>query len=82
MATKLELTQLLNTRNTELEAARLRISVLEGELALRPRPAKQETTQRLHSLAQQRSATRVLPANFAAAKYLAMTTGACVKVQP
>lgn len=37
MTTKLELTQLLAARNSDLEAARLRISVLEGELALRPR---------------------------------------------
>lgn len=37
MTTKLELSQLLAQRNTELEAARLRISILEGELALRPR---------------------------------------------
>ena len=37
MTTKLELTQLLATRNADLEAARLSISVLEGELALRPR---------------------------------------------
>ena len=44
MATKLELTQLLATRNTELEAARLRISVLEGELALRPRPSVAQPT--------------------------------------
>ena len=39
MTTKLELSQLLAARNTALEAARLRISVLEGELALRPRSA-------------------------------------------
>ena len=39
MTTKLELSQLLAARNAELCAARLRISVLEGELALRPRTA-------------------------------------------
>lgn len=35
--TKLELTQLLAQRNEELNALRLRISILDGELALRPR---------------------------------------------
>lgn len=40
--TKFELGQLLTARNEELAAARMRISVLEGELALvkRPAPAK------------------------------------------
>lgn len=71
--TKLELTQLLATRNEELTAARLRISVLEGELALRPRspaPAPQ--------------VIRVRPSDFtarlAAAREEAMRTGRCVKV--
>lgn len=35
--TKLELEQLLSQRNAELQLARHRISVLEAELALRPR---------------------------------------------
>lgn len=73
--TKLELTQLLATRNEELTAARLRISVLEGELALRPRsPAPAPAPQVI----------RVRPSDFtarlAAAREEAMRTGRCVKV--
>ena len=37
--TKLELEQLLSKRNAECMALRERVSVLEGELALRPRSA-------------------------------------------
>lgn len=73
--TKLELTQLLAARNEELNAARLRISVLEAELALRPRtpaPAKRVTYT---------PAPRVLPAHMVAARELAMRTGCVVKVQ-
>lgn len=66
MTTKLELTQLLATRNTELEAARLRISILEGELALRP--------QRQHVAAR---APWQRPAHMEAARQLAMA-GHCV----
>jgi hypothetical protein len=40
-STKLELEQLLAIRNTDLIEARYRISVLEGELALRPRTASE-----------------------------------------
>ena len=80
MTTKLELTQLLATRNTELEAARLRISTLEGELALRPRPS-QPTMARLAYLAR---TTDKAPSDFAlrcmAAKAAAMTSGAAVRV--
>lgn len=71
--TKLELTQLLAARNEELVAARTRISVLEGELALRPRspaPAPRATY-----------TPRITAAHFAAARELAMRTGRCVKVQ-
>ena len=53
----------------------LRISVLEGELALRPRtpaPAKRVTYT---------PAPRVLPAHMVAARELAMRTGCVVKVQ-
>lgn len=74
--TKLELTQLLAQRNEELTAARLRISVLEGELALRPRnlaPAPQ--------VIRTRPAPRDFAAAFAAAREEAMRTGRCVKVQ-
>ena len=35
--TKAELIQIISDRNDETQAQRLRISVLEGELALRPR---------------------------------------------
>lgn len=72
MTTKLELTQLLAQRNEELSTARLRISVLEGELTLRPR-----------SLATRPAYVRtpyVLPAHFAAAREAAMRLGTCVKV--
>lgn len=65
--TKLELTQLLAERNKALEAARLRISVLEGELALRPRNAEVRGRPQL-------------PSHFAAARDLAMRLGTCVKV--
>lgn len=73
--TKLELSQLLAARNEELNAARLRISVLEGELALRPRipaPAPRVIAPR---------PARVLPAYMVAARELAMRTGCVVKVQ-
>lgn len=69
MATKLELSQLLATRNAELQSARLRISVLEGELALRPR-----TNAAINVVARtpwQR------PAHMEAARQLAMS-GHCV----
>lgn len=69
MATKLELSQLLATRNTELEAARLRISVLEGELALRPRVIT--ATKTVARAPWQR------PAHMEAARQLAMS-GHCV----
>ena len=74
MTTKLELTQLLAQRNKELEAARLRISVLEGELALRPR------NEAATPLKQPR-ATRTLPSHFAAAREAAMRFGKTVKVE-
>lgn len=81
MTTKLELSQLLATRNSALEAARLRISVLEGELALRPRPSA-PTMARLAYLAN-RAVTRE-PSDFAlrcaAAKALAMSGGKAVRV--
>jgi hypothetical protein len=81
MTTKLELQQLLAQRNGELEAARLRISILEGELALRPRsPAP--TPARIAYLARQ--ATPREPSDFAlrcaAAKALAMAGGKAVRV--
>lgn len=68
MTTKLELTQLLAARNKELEAARLRISVLEGELALRPR----NPTPRL---------PHQPPAHFIAAREAAMRMGKAIKVE-
>ena len=81
MITKLELSQLLATRNSDLEAARLRISILEGELALRPRPSA-PTLARLSYLAQ-RAVTKE-PSDFAlrcaAAKVLAMAGGKAVRV--
>jgi hypothetical protein len=81
MATKLELTQLLATRNSELESARLRISVLEGELALRPRLSA-PTEARLRYLAS-RNVERA-PSDFAlrcaAAKAAAMAGGKAVRV--
>lgn len=81
MTTKLELSQLLATRNAELEAARHRISVLEGELALRPR-APAVTPARIAYLAQR--ATPKEPSDFAlrciAAKALAMADGKAVRV--
>ena len=81
MTTKLELSQLLATRNSELEAARLRISVLEGELALRPRPSA-PTLARLNYLANR--AIPKEPSDFqlrcAAAKALAMAGGKAVRV--
>lgn len=81
MTTKLELTQLLTTRNDELCAARLRISVLEGELALRPRPSA-PTLARLNYLATR--AVHKEPSDFAlrcaAAKTLAMAGGKAVRV--
>ena len=81
MTTKLELTQLLATRNTELMAARARISVLEGELALRPRVSA-PTAARLTYLAQL-NAPRV-QSDFAlrclAAKAQAMAGGKAVRV--
>lgn len=80
MTTKLELTQLLAQRNEELRAARLRISVLEGELALRPRPQHAATVTRLRDLATTH-VHRVLPPHMAAARAEAMSTGRCVKVQ-
>lgn len=70
MTTKLELSQLLTARNEELMAARLRISVLEGELALRPRSPAPITTTRTHRV----------PAHFAAARDAAMRMGKTVKV--
>lgn len=69
MTTKLELTQLLAQRNTELEAARMRISVLEGELALRP--------QRQHRAAPQQWQR---PAHMEAARQRAMANGCVVKL--
>ena len=81
MTTKLELSQLLATRNSELEAARLRISILEGELALRPR-APAVTPARAAYLAH-RAAPRE-PSDFAlrcaAAKAAAMAGGKAVRV--
>lgn len=74
MATKLELTQLLAVRNAELVAARMRISVLEGELALRPRaghPAPRPAYVR---------APYARPAHFEAARAAAMRAGITVKV--
>lgn len=81
MATKLELTQLLATRNEELQAARLRISVLEGELALRPRAQSQSQAKPfVHTpyVPPQWQLDRM--AALAAAKAEAMRTGRCVRV--
>ncbi len=80
MTTKLELTQLLAARNTDLEAARVRISILEGELALRPRPSA-PTLARLRYLAQRDAAPTgwVRPAWMEAARAQAMATGSVVK---
>ncbi len=79
MATKLELTQLLATRNEELQAARLRISILEGELALRPR-AQSQAKPFVHTpyVPPQWQLDRM--AALAAAKAEAMRTGRCVRV--
>ncbi len=81
MTTKLELSQLLAARNTELADARLRISVLEGELALRPRLLP-ETTKRLSELAQE--GVGKVPSSFAircqVARALAKATGLAVRV--
>lgn len=79
MATKLELTQLLAIRNEELQAARLRISVLEGELALRPRAQSQaKPFVRTQYVPPQWQLDRM--AALAAAKAEAMRTGRCVRV--
>lgn len=81
MTTKLELTQLLAQRNTQLEAARLRISILEGELALRPRPTA-PTVARLAYLARLNAPRE--PSDFAlrcqAAKAAAIADGKAVRV--
>lgn len=81
MTTKLELSQLLAQRNEELVAARLRISVLEGELALRPRPSA-PTLARLNYLANRPVPTS--PSDFQlrcmAAKAAAIAGHAVVRV--
>lgn len=76
MTTKLELTQLLATRNTELSNARLRISVLEGELALRPRTTPVNTGR--WNTKGIPSTTFVRPAWMEAARAKAMATGSVV----
>ena len=76
MTTKLELTQLLATRNTELEAARLRISILEGELALRPRVAAAPANTNRKVIAPR--AEWVRPSWMEAARAKAMATGSVV----
>ena len=76
MTTKLELTQLLAARNAELEAARLRISVLEGELALRPRSPEAKPARAAHVRTPYQ-----LPAHFAAAREAAMRLGTTVTVE-
>lgn len=73
MATKLELSQLLATRNEELCSARLRISILEGELALRPRAQSA-----IKTVAPR--AAWVRPAHLEAARQLAMSSGSVVRV--
>lgn len=76
MTTKLELTQLLAARNTELVAARERISVLEGELALRPRAGHPAPAPRPAYV----RAPYARPAHFEAARAAAMRAGITVKV--
>lgn len=79
--TKAELIQIISDRNDETQAQRLRISILEGELALRPRPSA-PTLARLNYLAQR--AVPKEPSDFAlrcaAAKALAMAGGKAVRV--
>lgn len=80
MTTKLELAQLLATRNAELEAARLRIADLEGQLMAAkgrapsvkrstyvPRPVDPEVLHRREAMA--------------AAKAAAMAGGCSVRVE-
>lgn len=79
--TKLELSQLLAARNSELEAARLRIAELEGDVAAlkarvtTPRPARPTYVAPPATDEQLK-----LRAAMAAAKELAMRTGRSVRV--
>lgn len=62
--TKAELIRIISDRNDETQAQRLRISVLEGELALRPRAIKVVA----HT-------PWVRPPNMEAARQVAMASG-------
>ncbi len=81
--TKLELTQLLAARNTELQAARLRIAELEGDVAaLKARSARaQPNTVRVRPVRQPTEEQLAVRARMTAARDEAMRTGRSVKVQ-
>ena len=87
MTTKLELTQLLAERNAQLEAARLRISTLEGDVTMwQSKFARAEQARLEHAVRVLPAPLRVvrqphaLPAHFAAARDAAMRTGTTIKV--
>lgn len=85
MTTKLELSQALTARNTELEAARLRIAELEGDVAALT--AKLERAEAASPTQRPRYQPRPATADqlayraaCAAAREMAMRTGRSVKV--
>lgn len=82
--TKLELTQLLAARNGELEAARLRIAELEGDVAALKGQLAKQPAQRAVYVRPQREATPeqlAYRAALAQARDFAMRTGKSVKVE-
>ncbi len=86
--TKLELTQLLSARNSELEAARVRIAELEGDVAaLKSQLAKTPAAQPLRPTRPVYTPRPATPeqlafrAKLAAARELAITTGRCIRVE-
>lgn len=79
--TKLELSQHLATRNKELEAARLRIAELEGDVAaLKAVAARQPTPRPVYTPPAPSAAQLTYRAKCAAAREAAMRTGRAVAV--
>jgi uncharacterized protein involved in exopolysaccharide biosynthesis len=84
--TKLELQQALAARNTELEAARLRIAELEGDVAalkskLAKVPASVTKAVYVRPVREATPEQLAYRAALAQARDFAMRTGTCVKVE-